>query len=278
MRDFQLGLGSLMRAMFQRTPELVDETDEFLRATALNIQVHGPEALFVQTNMAELRGDLDFSLRGTAADPVILGSVTFDRGSEISFGGNDYRIQRGELTFSNPFRNDPEIDLVATATVREFDVRLNLFGPFDQLETSLSSSPPMPNLDIVSLLTTGSTDALGSFGSDRSVVEDGSRGGAEAFLASQAASIAGQRVGSLFGLDQVQISPITQGSASLSAARITVGKRISRDVYVTYSYDPSSSDEQIVEVAWRITPHLSVIITETDNDSVSFDLRWNNSF
>ena len=276
VRDFDLGLSQLLRGMFQRRPELVDETDEILLETRLNIKVQGPDALQVTTNMATLGGDLDFTVRGNLAHPVILGDVRLARGGTLSLGGSEYTVERGSLVFSNPFRNDPSVDLVASATVREFDVRLNVFGPLGQLETSVSSTPPMASLDVLSLLTTGSSDTLGEFGSGSLVESDG--GNAESFLAGQAASIAGRRVGTLFGLDQVQISPLTGGTSQLSAARVTVGKRISRDVYITYSHDPSESDEEIVELTWQIYPSIAVVITATDRDSYSMDLRWNKSF
>jgi translocation and assembly module TamB len=118
---------------------------------------------------------------------------------------------------------------------------------------------------------------LGQVGSGGLTTGEGS-GTAEAFLASQAASLAGQRVGSFIGLDQVQISPLTGGSADLSAARITVGRRISRDVFVTYSYDPSESEEGIFELKWQIYPSISLILTRSDDGSVAGDIRWDTTF
>jgi translocation and assembly module TamB len=205
--------------------------------------------------------------------------VDLDRGGTIDFGGNQYTLERGSLTFSNPFRNEPSVDLVAATTVREFDVRLNVYGPVDELETSFSSTPPLPSLDVVSLLTTRSTDTLSAIGG-RTTFEDSGSGGssAETFLASQAASLAGQRVGNLFGLDQVQITPLTGASSELSTARLTVGKRLSRDLYLTYSYDPSESGEEIVEVAWQMYPTIVVLLRATDQGSYTADVRWTKSF
>ena len=278
VKDFELGFANLLRVMFQRTPDLVDETEEVLRDTRLNIAVQGEDALRIQTNIAQVTGDLDFTLRGTLAQPVILGDIRLDRGGSIEFAGAEYTLERGNLTFSNPFRNDPAVDLVASTSVREFDVRLNVFGPVAALETSFSSTPPLPTLDIVSLLTTRSTDTLGSLGRGPSLETEQAAGMAETFLASQAASLAGQRVGSLFGLDQVQITPLTGGSSELSTARVTVGKRISRDVYVTYSYDSSQSDEEIVEVAWQMSPSIVVMLRATDKASYTLDVRWTKTF
>ena len=67
-------------------------------------------------------------------------------------------------------------------------------------------------------------------------------------------------------------------SGDLSAARVTVGERISRDLFVTYSYDPSTSEEQILQVEWSVNPTLVVVVTQNGDDSYSVDLRWQRAF
>ncbi len=276
VKDFQFGLSDLLRAMFGRSRELVEETDPLLVETRLNIAVLGPDALNIQTNMVTLRGDLDLTLRGNLAVPVLLGDVTLARGGVIDLGSGRYEIERGRLTFANPFRNDPHIDLLATTRIKQYEVRLNLFGPFDDLQTSVSSSPPLAGLDVLSLMTTGSADLMSGIGTTTLGGEGNTS--AEAFLATQAASLAGRRVGSILGLDTIQISPLTGASTDLSAARVTVGKQLSRDVYITYSQDPSESDEAIYELRWQMYPSISIILTRSGKGSFSTDVRWDKTF
>jgi hypothetical protein len=278
VKNFRFGIAELLRTMFGHSAELVDETDPVLVDTRLNIAVLGPDALNVQTNLVTLRGSLDLTVHGNLAAPVLLGDVTLARGGRLDLGGGRYEIERGSFTFANPFRNDPHIDLLATTRIKQYDVRLNLFGPVDDLQTSVSSSPPLGDLDVLSLMTTGSADTMSSFGSTTPGSETGGQASAEAFLAGQAASLAGRRVGSMLGLDTVQISPLTGASSDLSAARVTLGMRISRDVYVTYSHDPSASDEAIYEIRWQVSPSVSVVLTRSGRGSFSTDLLWDTSF
>lgn len=275
-RDFKLGLMGILRTLFERRAETVRETDELLVDTKLNIVVEGPQALHVETNLANVQGSLDLSVRGSLAAPVLLGDVRLLRGGKLDIGGATYEVERGTLSFSNPFRNAPRLDLVASAQVKEYDVRLNVYGPLEKLETTFSSNPPLADVDIVSLLATGSADTLGSFGSGGLATDPAAS--AESFLAGQVASLAGERVGTLLGLDQVRISPLTAGTADLSTARFTVGKRLGSELFVTYSYDPSRSREEIYELSWQIMPSLALILTRSDEGTFAVDLEWNRTF
>ena len=99
IKEFQLGFTQLVRSLFQRRPEIVEETDEFLVGTRLNIAVTGQDALHIQTNLADLRGDLDFTIRGNLAAPILLGEIELARGGEI--GPIRFATTRGS-TWSRP--------------------------------------------------------------------------------------------------------------------------------------------------------------------------------
>ena len=57
--------------------------DEILASTHLNLAVIGKDALRIRNNIADLRGGLDLSIRGSLARPVIFGSVEVDRGGVL---------------------------------------------------------------------------------------------------------------------------------------------------------------------------------------------------
>ena len=93
----------------------------------------------------------------------------------------------------------------------------------------------------------------------------------------QAASLIGARVGTLFGVDRLRIDPLTTGD-SVSAARVSVGKRLSRTVYVTYSVDPSSTAQQILEVEWKVSEQVTLVLTQNGDGSYALDTRWGKKF
>ena len=106
---------------------------------------------------------------------------------------------------------------------------------------------------------------------------EGSSVAAESLLYGQAASLLTARVGRLFGFDQLRIEPLTSGD-SVSTARVTVGKRLSRKLYVTYSVDPASTAQQILQAEWRLSDHLVLVLTQNGNESYAVDARWESRF
>jgi len=272
--DVPIGLTQLLQTAFSRRIELVEESDEFLAATRLNIVVRGEDALNVKNNVASLRGDFDLTLRGTLARPVIFGDVAVEPGSSLLYAGNTYDVQRASLKFANPYRIEPVIDMVATTRLAEYDVTLDLSGTLDRLSVNFASDPPLADLQVLTLLAGGeaplATDLGGSAGDSGDL--------AETFLYQQAASVVAARVNRLFGLDKFRIDPLAGDSGNLSSARVTVGKRLGRDLFATYSYDPSQSSQQILELEWRVSRELTVVATQNGDESYALDLRWDRSF
>ena len=276
--DLSLGLTQMLSGVFSRDRLEVERADEFAATTEINIAVKGTDALRIRNNLADLRGDVDFVVRGTLANPVLFGSVEIERGGTIEFGVNEYEIQRGVVTFANPYRIEPVIDASARAKIRQYDVTLNLSGTLDQLNTSFTSNPPLAELEVLSLLTGGEVDLTRRTGTG-SATEADSAAEASTILAGQAASLITQRTGRLFGLDRFQVQPLTTSSGELSQTRVTIGKQLSRDLFVTYSYDPESTAQDIYRVEWNIPRSgMTLVLTQNGDESYSADVRWEKSF
>jgi translocation and assembly module TamB len=82
----------------------------------------------------------------------------------------------------------------------------------------------------------------------------------------------------LFGLDQFRIVPLTSSTGDLSSARVTVGKQLSRDLFATYSYDPSETEEQIFELEWRVSRSLVLVLTQNGDGTYAADAKWEKVF
>jgi translocation and assembly module TamB len=269
LQDVKVGLTQLFKGVLSRQRLEAAEMDELLASTLLNLVVRGEDALRIRNNIADLRGDLDLSIRGSLARPVIFGSVEVDRDGVLIYGDNEYTLDRGVLAFANPHRIEPVLDLVATAEVREYDVTLNLSGPLDKLNAEFAAEPPLADLEVLSLLTTGEY-----FSASR-----GSKNlRAEEFLYGQAASLVADRANRLFGLDQFRIDPLSGSSGDLSSARVTVGDRIGSDLYATFSYDPSQTAQQILQLEWSIYPGLVLVMTQNGDDTYAVDFQWEKTF
>jgi autotransporter translocation and assembly factor TamB len=281
LQDIDLSPTQLIQRLLTRSRVDVGETDERLATTTLGISIRAPQAVRVRNNVATLSGSAELALRGTLARPILFGEVTIAPGGTVTYSGNTYTVERGAVTFANPSRIEPLLDVVTHTRVDQYAVTLNLSGSLERLNTTFASDPPLPDLDILGLLATGApiqnptfsevaTAPTSGNGSSQSVA-------AEALLYGQAASLLTARVGRLFGFDQIRVEPLTTGD-TVSTARVTVGKRLSRKLYVTYSLDPSSTAQQILQVEWRLTDKLVLVLTQNGNESYAVDARWESRY
>ncbi|MEM6793118.1 MAG: translocation/assembly module TamB domain-containing protein, partial [Acidobacteriota bacterium] len=282
LEDIRFDLATMVRDALRGQRLQVEPAGGLRSSVELEVQVQAPGAVRLRNNLADLRGDADFALRGNLAQPVIFGEIEMRPGGVIEYNETEYELERGRLIFADPFRLTPEVDLVATTRVRDIDVTLALSGPLERLDTRFSSEPPLPDVEVFRLLAGGDAsfiDEDADLVAERTAQLGEERGrSAASFLYGQAASVIGQRVNSLFRFDRFRIDPLTGSADNLSKARVTVGKRLSKDVFVTYSVDPSTTDSQRVQIEWQVADGLVLVLTADGDDSYSADARWETSF
>ena len=93
----------------------------------LDVHIFSAPQLDFQNSYAQLAGSVDLRIRGTVAQPAILGRINITDGT-ANFAGTTYRLQRGKIFFTNPVMIQPIIDIDATARVEEYDVTIGLHG------------------------------------------------------------------------------------------------------------------------------------------------------
>jgi translocation and assembly module TamB len=277
LRDVEVGVVQLLERFFRRQRQEVGVADEDLAGVQLNLQVRAPGTVRIRNNLADLRATAELTVRGSLARPLIFGEVETEPGGRLVYADNTYRVERGTLTFANPYRIEPLLDLEATTRVANYDVRLSLFGGLDRLNATFSSDPPLPDLEVLSLLLSGSPGRWGDEQTQLGRTEETSTAGAEGLLLGQAASLVTDRVSNLFGFDAFRVEPLSGSGESVSSARLTVGKRLSSSVYVTYSYDPSSTGGQRLQVEWQAAEGFLVLLTQ-EQDSYAVDMLWERRF
>jgi translocation-and-assembly-module (TAM) inner membrane subunit TamB-like protein len=278
VEDVPVDLLQFIQRIFQRQRLELVETGDFESTTQLNLAVRGPDALRVRNNVANLQGDVSLTVRGTLARPVIFGEVELDPGGTLVFAENEYEVERGTLTFSNPNRIDPVIDLVAQTEVQGFNITLNLGGTLERPDINFASDANLADLEIVSLIATGQRPGEGPLPANRAEEEIAPNVAARQFLYGQAASAISQRVGNIFRFDRFRIDPMVEAGQPVSGISVTVGKRLSRDVFVTYSSEPGTNRQYIVQVEWQLRKNVTLVLTQAGDGSYAVDTQWRRRF
>ena len=239
----------------------------------MDVHVTSSPQLDFQNSYAKLAGRVDLTIRGTIAEPTVLGRIQITDGS-ATFAGTKYQLQRGDVYFSNPVRIDPTIDLDATARVETYDITVGLHGTASNLKPTYRSEPPLTEADIFNLLALGRTQEEAQLYQEQQV-QQGTDPTTSALLGGALNATVSNRVGKLFGGGSVKIDPAFVGTLGNSSARITVQQQLSRQLSVTYATNVNSTAQQLLQGTYAITPDASLVVTrdETGVFSVVYKIR-----
>ena len=254
-----------------------------------------PSSLRIENNLARLVASADLQLRGTYDRPMIFGRAEVDRG-EVTFEGRRYVVTRGNIDFTNPARIEPFFDVEARTRVRvpgqTYQVIVRAVGTIDRLRPELSSDPPLPSADVLALLfsdvrrTQGAGDAeLRALQNPTERQRDILTTRATQLLANPVASEVGRVVEQTFGVDTFQVTPslidpYNQSTGRLNpSARVTIGKRVSDRVYLTFSRSLSSSfNDQILLLEYDESDRLSWILSRNEDATYAIEMRVRHAF
>jgi translocation and assembly module TamB len=203
-------------------------------------------------------------LDGPVNDPTISGRVTATSGT-LNFRNDRYDITRA-LVDLPPSRNaDPILNIQGESQIRGYRVIVGLTGPLSQPQAIVRSEPALPQADVVSLITTGQ---LSTSDTSSSIL---SQSGVGANAPAQKAT------SKLFGLTRFEINPVRGGTTgSTPSARLTLGRRISKEVTVTYSTNVTSDPNQILALEYRVSDRLSFIAQYEQASTRRLSARTNN--
>jgi translocation and assembly module TamB len=237
----------------------------------LDVHIFSAPQLDFQNSYAQLAGSVDLRIRGTVAQPALLGRINVTDGT-ANFAGTTYRLQRGEIFFTNPVKIEPFIDIDATTRVEEYDVTIGLHGNINQLTPTFRSEPPLPQADVISLLALGRTQEEQALYSQQEQ-SIGVNSTSNALLGGALTAAVDSRVQKLFGGGSVKIDPTYVGTLGSSSARITVQQNLTRNVQVTYATNVNATAQQLIQAQVDITQNLSIVAVRDEAGVFSMVLR-----
>ncbi len=238
----------------------------------LDVHIVSTPELRVETSLAKLTGDVDLRLRGTVSNPVVLGRVNIVQG-DIFFNATQYRLEHGDITFSNPLVIEPVIDVSMGTRVRGYDITIGFHGPVDHLSVTYRSDPPLPSGDIVALLAFGRTRQDELYTSSQS--NQGLSSAVNTFLGEAVTSASSSRVQKLFGVSRVKIDPQVGGPENNPNPRVTIEQQLNNNITVTYVTNISqSASQQLIQVEYNVTRNISIVAVRDQNGILSFDVHY----
>ena len=143
-------------------PEPPSERPEFsiptppLRDWKFDVAIKTKDPVLIRGNLATGEATSDLKLTGTGLHPGLQGLVRMEN-VEATLPFSRLEVSRGSLTFDPSDSMNPRIDLQGTSVLRDYTVRVYVYGTVLSPEAIFSSEPPLPQEEIISLIATGAT-------------------------------------------------------------------------------------------------------------------------
>ncbi len=207
-------------------------------AIPLRLALHLDDNLLVQANQSRLRVGGTLNLEGTSTAPVLLGRLE-SRDGRVVFRKYRWTVVSASARLDDPSRINPALDVEATARIRTYEVTMRLSGRLDELDVRFSSQPPLPEKQLLALVTLGTPD-LPSGGA-----------GATALLGEAMqlvlSDLLGPSAGSL-GLSAIDVRAVEENRAT----QLQFGAQLSEEARLVYSRALRGSNKQVVRLEYQL--------------------------
>ncbi len=247
----------------------------FFGPTTIALTIQGQDALVVRNNLADMVGSLNLRVSGPIDAPVTSGRITATRGT-VAFRNDRYEILRAIVDLPPRVEAPPVINLQAQADIRGYRVTVTMSGPISGgLTTTATSDPPLPQADVIALITTGN---LSGGPEGTSTLAQTGLGTATSLLTDTLINAPVQKAtDKLFGLNRFEFDPVIAGRGGQSpTARLTVGRQVNRNLAITYSTNVTGEPNQVIAVEYRVSDRLSFIAQYQQGSADTLRTRSNN--
>jgi len=262
-------MAQLLAAFSQPARGATFESSGRLGSVALDVTMVSSIPLRLDNSLGQIEMLPQLRLVGTIDRPGLLGSVAILDGGTIRLQSRTYSLTDSRMDFDPDDGFVPQLRIAGTTRVGEYTITLQMSGPADAIEISLSSDPPLPERDLQAMLLTGQTPGGGA-------PSEGSRQFAITALSSDLLGIAGQ----VLGLDYVRIGNENfelVSSDPRPATRLTISKTVLSRFELIFS-DNLDNNTTTWIVSYRPLRDFELRVASRDNLERTFEVRHQFSF
>ena len=137
-------------------PDQVAEEEGVPSIWRLDLRLRADNRVFVTGMGLESEWSADLRVEGTTATPRILGEVDLIRGV-LNLAGRRFDVRRGHVAFTGARPPNPRIDLEAVSDIEGVEVAINVSGSSTNPQIAFTSSPNLPQDEVVSRILFGSS-------------------------------------------------------------------------------------------------------------------------
>lgn len=229
----------------------------------LDLQMQMQKNVVIKNSLmdGQLTGNLQ--IKGPPQSPILLGKITTEKGTQIIFKDKPFDVITGVINFNNPSEINPELYLATQARVDEYDVNVLIQGPAKTMNIRMTSSPPLSEQDIISLLALGVTSARME---TTSAAQKEKQVQAEALGIGLAQTGVKKNLENTFGVN-VNVTSSFDSTKNISVQKVVVGRKITSRLNAAYSR-PLNAEQgsQEFKLQYQINNNVSAIGSYEDRE------------
>lgn len=235
----------------------------------LDLRVRADNRIFVSGMGMESEWSTDLRVGGTSATPAITGEVELIRGT-LGFAGRSFTLDEGLIVFTGSRPPEPTIAITATADINDVEVAVNVSGSAFNPQIAFSSTPQLPQDEIVSRIlfgnSTGEISAIQAvqLAASLNSLRGGGGGGLNPLGALRSAG----------GIDRLRILGADETTGRGTA--VAAGMYLADDVYVEIITDARGFTATQLEIALSRT--LSVLSQFGSSGGSNVNVRYSRDY
>ncbi len=252
------------------------EQSEIAKRIFCDIGISTPQGVQIANNVADVPVDIDLQIRGYLSKLNVYGTIWTSRKGTISYLGKKFDITSAVIQFDDPYKIDPVLDLQASSPVSsidgEYEIFMSLSGTINNWQLELTSNPPVPEQDIISLLLIGRRRPGTYLLSDAQEID--LRGTAKDYAIGLVRGTIEQSAEKTLGFEKVEITGDILDPKQLD---IGIEKRIGGRFTLIYGTGIESWEFRRVGLNYDITDNVSIYTLhdqENLNSSVDLDIHF----
>ncbi len=208
-------------------------------------------------------------LTGNSTTPKFAGQIRIDSGT-ATYLNHEFIIRKGYARLTGVNEIDPFIDILATTSMSGEEpsndrdsivITLHISGEMKKPNIELTSNKGFSQREIITLLVFGSAGS-GNINST-------------SLISNSLSGIISKEAGKTLGLEQVQIKGnlFAEGTSQADAS-VSVSKKISPNVIVTYKGGISDTVSRQGVVSWKLNPFLFLDFESNDKGNAGIHLKY----
>ena len=234
----------------------------------LDVRLDANDELYVSGMGLESEWKANLHVTGTSGAPRIAGTMELVRGT-LGFAGRSFELETGRLAFTGASATNPSLRVAAASEVDGTTVRVIIEGTGEKPQVTFSSTPALPQDEIMARILFGNSVA------DLSALQ-------AVQLAASLNSLRGGTGGlnplgvlqTAAGIDRLRILGADENTGR--GAAVALGQYITNDVYVEIVTDARGYTASQIEVS--LTPALSLLAQVSSFNTSNVNIRYRKDY